>query len=255
MNYFKGILLLVLMLLVGTFWMLMSLVIWVYPRGWSYLNRGFLQSFSLVCRTLLGLKIEFINEERIRSRRPAVLVGNHQTALDLAIIGSICPVRTVIVAKKSIQYIPLFGWFFKIAGNLLIDRSKTSDAKRMMTEVQEKLIRDDLNLTIFPEGTRNRSVPDPLTGVVADLLPFKKGAFLLAADLGLPVIPVVCSSLRGKAIWENFELSGGLVLISVLPIVETKGLDSNQVNELREKIWVDMAAEFARLNQLVSARS
>jgi 1-acyl-sn-glycerol-3-phosphate acyltransferase len=159
----------------------------------------------------------------------------------------------VIVAKKSIQYIPLFGWFFKIAGNLLIDRSKTSDAKRMMNEVEQKLIRDDLNLTVFPEGTRNRSVPDAKTGVIADLLPFKKGAFFLAANLGLPIIPVVCSSLRGKAIWENFELAGGTVVISVLEPVETKGLSSEQIDQLRESIWKQMATEFLRINALADA--
>ena len=237
----KAFLLFVAMILIGGFLMLLALVMWGNPR----LNRLFLQSFGWSTRKIVGIKQIVLNEPRIRSRRPAVLIANHQSGLDLAILGSICPTRSVIVAKKEIQYIPLFGWFFKGAGNILINRSKTEDAKRMINAVKEALTQKNLNMVIFPEGTRNRH------GAGDDLmLPFKKGAFYLAVSTQLPLIPVVCSSLKGKAVWENFDLGGGVVVLSVLEPIETKDLAPHEVDAFRTRVRELMVAELKRVNAL-----
>jgi len=241
MNLIKGILLLFSLLFIGGYSMVCALLMWGSPS----LNRIFLQSFGWATRKIVGIDQIFLHEERIRSRRPCVLVANHQTALDLALLGSICPTASVIVAKKSIQYIPLFGWFFKAAQNILIDRSKTEDAKRMINEVTEALTQKNLNMVIFPEGTRNRHrASDDL------MLPFKKGAFYLAVNTKLPLIPVVCCTLKGKAIWENLDLAGGTVIISVLEPIETHSLQPNEVDAFRVRVRNLMLDELKRINLL-----
>jgi lysophosphatidate acyltransferase len=240
-NYLKGVLLFIALLIIGGVMMIIALPLW----GNTILNRWFLQSFSFAARKIVGLKFVVLNEEKINTRRPAVLIGNHQTGLDLAIIGALCPARSVIVAKKELQYIPLFGWFFKAAGNLLINRSKAEDAKSMINRVTTELNEKNLNLVIFPEGTRNRHKDGSEL-----MLPFKKGAFHIAARTGLPVIPVVCSTLKGKSIWENFDLKGGIIVMSVMDPVETQGLSTAEVDLLRDQIREQMIVELRRVNIL-----
>ena len=240
MNFIKGLLLLISMLFIGGYSMLCALAMW----GSSKLNRIFLRSFGWATRRIVGLEQIVLHEERLNAHRPCVIVANHQTGLDLAILGSICPQSTVIVAKKELQYIPLFGWFFKAAQNILINRSKTEDAKRLINTVTQTLIQKNLNLVVFPEGTRNRHGSGHL------LLPFKKGAFHLAVSTKLPLVPVVCSSLQGKAIWENLDLAGGTVFMSVLEPIDTRNVGPKEVDAFRDQVRNLMLAEIQRINLL-----
>ncbi len=246
MGFVKAVLLFLALILSGA----LSLVIAIFtvifwPKGRYKLNRIFLQMFGFVSRKIVGMKFVILNEARMYSVRPAVLIGNHQSGLDLAIIGAVTPFETVIVAKKSLQHIPVFGWFFKMAGNILIDRSKTNDAKRMINEVTATIRQKNLNLAIFPEGTRNRhGEGDEL------MLPFKKGAFFLASSTKLPIIPVVCSSLKGKAVWESFDLKGGTIVISVLEPIATADLKANELDGFRDRVRTLMMEELKRINQL-----
>ena len=221
--------------------MIIALFMW----GNTRLNRVFFKLFGFAARNIVGIKQVVLHEERLYAERPTVIIGNHQTALDLAVIGSLCPTRSVVVAKKEIQYIPLFGWFFRAAGNILIDRSKSDDAKKLINRVTTTLRQQNLNLVVFPEGTRNRHrEQDEL------MLPFKKGAFFLAVNTKLPLVPVVCSTMRGKAVWENFDLAGGILVISVLEPMETKDLAPNQVDAFRNRVRTLMMDELKRLNSL-----
>jgi lysophosphatidate acyltransferase len=98
-----------------------------------------------------------------------------------------------------------------------------------------------LNLAIFPEGTRSKT---------GEMLPFKKGAFYMAVATGCPVIPVVCSNLQGKGIWETFQLKGGNVVVSVLPPLETAHLNLSDLGGFTEQVRTLMLQEYARVTQL-----
>ena len=216
----------------------------LYRWGDTSLNREFLQSLSFWACKIAGVKIETIHAERVNQYRPAVLIGNHQSGMDLAIMGSLCPTNTVIIGKREILYIPFVGWYFLGAGNLLINRSKTRQARAALFGVIETLKKKKLNLGIMPEGTRNRVD----TGT---LLPFKKGAFNLAIEAQLPIMAVVCSDLKGIAIWEKNELKGGKVILSVLGPFMTTGLSAADANRLSQEIWQQMDAELKRITALV----
>jgi 1-acyl-sn-glycerol-3-phosphate acyltransferase len=172
-----------------------------------------------------------------------ILIGNHQSALDLAIIGSMCPSGSVIVGKKEIAWIPIFGWYFRAAGNLMLNRANASDAKQSLKLIADRVRNESINVAIFPEGTRNR---DPDTG----FLPFKKGAFHLARELQAPILPVVCSSLQGKALWESLQLNGGRVVVSLLEPISTQGWTDAQMNAEIPRIHALMLAEYHRINLL-----
>jgi lysophosphatidate acyltransferase len=243
MGYVKAILLFAALLFFGFCSMILAFFRW----GDTRLNKTFLQPFAKVAWKIVGIQYEILHHERTEAARPAILVGNHQSALDLAVMGAVCPDRTVIVGKKEIQYIPIFGWFFKGAGNLLIDRSKTKDAKAQMDQIRLTMKEKNLSMAIFPEGTRNRhSAGDD------GILPFKKGAFYLAVSTGYPIIPVVASSLKGIGVWENFDLAGGKIIVSILEPIETKNVQASEMEAFKEHVRSLMIQEYKRINALLA---
>ena len=131
---------------------------------------------------LMGWRIAVEHRERLYATRPCVFVGNHQSIMDLLTYGAIVPKRVVAVGKKEIGRIPLFGWFFRFSGNLVIDRGNSEDASRLLADAARRLKDEGVSVFFMPEGHRSKG---------DGLLPFKTGAFRLAALAGVPVVPVV----------------------------------------------------------------
>jgi 1-acyl-sn-glycerol-3-phosphate acyltransferase len=216
----------------------------IAPKLRYQANQFFLRPFGKFVRWLVGIKLIILNKDRVSVARPCVLVGNHQSALDFAIISQACPGGMIIVAKRELKFIPIFGWYFQIAGNLLIDRSNPRTAKSQLEAARALIKRENLNLAIFPEGTRSRN---------QEMLPFKKGAFHVAVSMGFPIVPVVCSSLSGKAVWEKKDLKGGHVVVSVMEAIPTLGISGDRIDALRDEVRNLMVVEFARISELASA--
>jgi 1-acyl-sn-glycerol-3-phosphate acyltransferase len=120
---------------------------------------------------LMGWRIDVANRELLDAARPCVFVGNHQSFLDVVTFGSIFPKRTVSAGKREIGRIPIFGWFYRLSGNLVIDRSNPRGARDSLEEAARTIREEGVSVWFMPEGHRN-------TG--PQLLPFKTGAFRLA---------------------------------------------------------------------------
>lgn len=120
--------------------------------------------------------------ERIDWSKPHVLVANHMAGYDIVALASILPVPFYFVGKKELNRIPLFGTAWRAAGHISIDRSNRSTAIASMRSAGERIRRENGIVIVFPEGTRSRS---------GTLQPFKKGAFVMAADSGIPIAPAV----------------------------------------------------------------
>ena len=247
LNVLKAILLLIPMLLIGAVAFVIAIPAMLTGQHWKWLNQVFLKPFGIAARTIIGVRLTLLNPEKAFARRPAVLFGNHQSGLDLAIIGTACTPGTIVVGKKEIAQIPILGWWWRAAGNLFIDRSNPKAARESLMTVAKIVHERHLNVAIFPEGTRN-------TGKQPGLLPFKKGGFHLARELKVPIIPIVCSSMRHRAIWETFELSGGHVVVSVLDPIETTDWSEANLNEKIEFVQGLMSAEFERISALAAAK-
>ncbi|WWD18332.1 hypothetical protein CI109_102782 [Kwoniella shandongensis] len=172
--------------------------------------------------------------------RSAVMVGNHQSFVDILYLGRIFPKHAAIMAKKSIKIIPGLGWFMMLSGTVFINRSNNKSAVASMTQAGEDMKRKRISLWIFPEGTRHMS-PEP------DLLPFKKGAFYLAVQSGVPVVPVVCQNYQhlfdGKTRFRR-----GTLRIKVLPPIPTTGLTAADVPDLMNKTRDLMLATLQELS-------
>jgi lysophosphatidate acyltransferase len=146
------------------------------------------RSFDLVMRYTTGVRFVIVEgEEYLTSKRPMVIIGNHQTELDVLFLGRIFPRYCSVTAKKSLARVPFLGWFMSLSGTVFIDRVDRSQAMKAFEGAAREMKEHRQNVFIFPEGTRSYA-REPV------LLPFKKGAFHLAVQAGVDVCPVVAEN-------------------------------------------------------------
>ena len=230
--------------LVGGLWFLLCSaagIVWllVSPR-----NRQTLYVYGKVfCRGLtrmMGWEVEVQDRDRLEGFRPCVIVGNHQSFLDVVTFGSIFPRRTVSAGKREIGKIPIFGWFYRLSGNLIIDRSDARQARDSLEKAAEAMRAEKIAVWFMPEGHRN-------TG--PQLLPFKSGAFRLAVAAQAPIIPIVAEPLTGIVDTKRRLARRGPLRIKVLEPVQTQGLTIKDVPSLLFSVRASMQAaldEFRR---------
>jgi 1-acyl-sn-glycerol-3-phosphate acyltransferase len=148
------------------------------PQHYSYLT-------SLWARTVLRAArapVVAHGLERLPPGQPAVVVSNHVSWFDVFALAAVLPWPYAFVAKKELGRIPAFGTALVTAGHLLIDRSNRQRAIESLRSAGELMRRNGTVVVIYPEGTRSRT---------GRLQPFKKGAFMLAVEAGVPVVPTV----------------------------------------------------------------
>ncbi|KAJ8097839.1 hypothetical protein POJ06DRAFT_260251 [Lipomyces tetrasporus] len=194
-------------------------------KGLSQWTAG--RAFSTLTCPIIGLKINIKNEEILKNTRPAVIIANHQTELDVLLLGRIFPKYCSVTAKSSLKYVPFLGWFMMISGTVFIDRQNRGKAIKALDGAINTMKTNNQCVFIFPEGTRSYFT-EP------DMLSFKRGAFHLALQSGFPIIPVVISNYSNVFSFRKRILQAGNIDIQVLDPVSTEGFASEDLDELLE---------------------
>ncbi|KAL8932618.1 MAG: hypothetical protein Q9216_006753, partial [Gyalolechia sp. 2 TL-2023] len=146
------------------------------------------RSFALVMCYTTGVSFDIISgEHHLSASRPCVIVGNHQSELDVLLLARIFPKWCSVTAKSSLKRMPFLGWFMALSGTVFIDRKNSSSARQAFAGAAEEMLRHRQSVFIFPEGTRSYA-QGPEMGT------FKKGAFHLAVQAQVDVVPVVCAN-------------------------------------------------------------
>lgn len=198
-----------------------------------------LMSWSL---PLLGVRMIRNNESPVRGKDQAIYVVNHQDTLDVFICTGMLPEHIAILGKSSLKYIPLFGLVFWLAGNIFINRRNKTKAWNTMAEVARIVKRRGCSVYVFPEGTRSRG---------QGMLPFKTGAFVLAIESGLPVVPIVFSSTHKHVDLNRWR--GGVVMAEYLDPIDTTGMSEADVKPLLDLTRTRMLEAQARLDNELAA--
>uniref|UniRef100_A0A8D2PRA1 1-acylglycerol-3-phosphate O-acyltransferase n=1 Tax=Zosterops lateralis melanops TaxID=1220523 RepID=A0A8D2PRA1_ZOSLA len=188
-----------------------------------------------------GVRFEVKGLENFKVEGPAIIVSNHQSILDMMGLMEILPDNCVQVGKKELTYMGSVGLIMYLGGVIFINRKSTSSAKMVMSEVAKTMVAENVTAWCLPplQGTRN------CTG---DLLPFKKGAFHLAIQGQVPVIPVVYSSFTTFYNPKTKLFTSGKIKVEVLPPIETKGLTSDDVTDLTDRCFSTMRETLFRLS-------
>ncbi len=177
---------------------------------------------------LAGVRFDVRGAENLLAARPAVFLFNHQSQLDVLILAKLLRGGFTAVAKKEASRVPAFGLLFRLADVAFVDRADSTQARAALEPAVARL-RDGLSLVIAPEGTRSAT---PALG------PFKKGAFHVAMQAGVPIVPVVIRN-AGELMWRGSStIRSGTVHVTVLPPIATDGWSveeiESRVQEVRE---------------------
>jgi 1-acyl-sn-glycerol-3-phosphate acyltransferase len=192
-------------------------------------------------RYILGVEIELRNQEILEPARPCVFISNHQDNLDIFPGGFTLPKETVTIGKKSILYIPFFGLYFWLSGNILIDRKNKKKAYEAMDEAAKAITEKKVSVWIMPEGTRSRG---------RGLLPFKKGPFITAIKAQVPIVPIAISSYPKHLKYDYWH--AGKIIVEVLPPISTIGKTNDDINEIRTQAFELMKESIDKLDQEIA---
>ncbi|CAG5135123.1 unnamed protein product [Candidula unifasciata] len=208
----------------------------------------FVVSFSVraFLSDLLGIELIVREEERLKKDEPFIIVLNHQSSLDMIPLFRIWPDNCVSVAKKELIWTTgTFGPGAWLCGTVYINRLNSESARKTIEETATLIKNRRLKIAIFPEGTRNHS---------GSMLPFKKGAFHLAVQAQVPIVPVVISSYKHFYSKKEKIFDEGRVIVEILPPIPTTGLTSADVTSLTEKTRSIMLECFQKISEEATAR-
>lgn len=183
---------------------------------------------------LSGVDVHVTGKEHLDPNQTYVFVSNHRSYLDTATLFLHTGRRIGLLAKKELLKVPILGYGMGFVNVMAIDRSNRERALET-TEAATDRIRSGISFGVFAEGTRAKP---------GELLPFKKGAFYMAANAGVPVVPIAIKNtdyLMGKG---TGEARSGTIEFVILPPVPTAGCSTDEeVKRLVERVQTLVAKE------------
>ncbi|GAB2661068.1 HAD-IB family hydrolase [Prescottella soli] len=170
---------------------------------------------------ICGIDVKITGEDNAWKDRPAVFMFNHQSSLDMLVIGKVIKRDVTGVAKKEAARDPRFAAVGALLDVAYVDRSDSTQARAALAPAIEKL-KGGTSIAIAPEGTRS---PTPRLGR------FKKGGFHLAMQAQVPIVPVVVHN-AGDLMWRNsFVAHPGTVYVDVLEPISTEGWTVEDIDQ------------------------
>lgn len=175
---------------------------------------------------LLFIKVKVTGIEKLDPKKSYVIAANHQSIYDIFVVYGWLPMIFKWVMKAELRRIPLVGKACESAGHIFINRKNPVSAKKSLDRAEAQL-RNGVSVVVFPEGTRT------YTGQMGK---FKKGAFRMAADLQLPIVPVTLRGCFERLPRNGFVVTPGLIEMIIHEPVEVKGYEHEKQPELMQKL-------------------
>ncbi len=171
-------------------------------------------------------RVHVVGRENIDPDRSYIIMSNHQSQFDILAFYGYWRHQFRWVLKEELRKVPGIGWFCAAGGHLFIDRSSREKAIASLKKAAP-LLKGGISVMIFPEGTRSTS---------GRLLPFKKGGFMLALDMGLPIMPVSISGSRLVAPNHSVSVLPGTIKITAHPAIDTASYGMERREELMAEV-------------------
>jgi 1-acyl-sn-glycerol-3-phosphate acyltransferase len=226
-------------LLLATLWMYLCIFYGIYlllryPRDSNFGHRlGPFYAWGAF--KLGGMRLVMENKEIISQQAPNIFIANHQSFFDVAICCAVAPEKSVVTIKKSFLYIPFLGLIWWWSNQIFLERFDRDKARQAMSEATRRVQQDKVQIWMMPEGTRNTNAHK--------LMPFKRGAFHVAIDAQVPIVPIVIAPLDYCVDRTNWVWKGGDVHCKVLDPIPTVGLKSEDAGPLADRLQLLMQTE------------
>lgn len=181
---------------------------------------------------LSGIRFSVKGKKEFDGLENAIVVCNHNSMLDIPVSFPFLPRANKTIAKKSLSYVPIFGWIYSF-GTVLVDRND-SKSRQESYEKMKYVLNHGLDMLIYPEGTRNKTS--------APLKSFYDGAFKLSIDTQKPIVPVILLNTKKMLPAKpSMYFKPGKIEMHILPAVYPQG---HSINSLKDAIYDIMAAYY-----------
>lgn len=177
--------------------------------------------------TLMKVNVE--GRERLQPGQSYILVANHLSLVDIYLLYGFTGLDLKWVMKKELRRVPVLGKACEMMGHIYVDRSNTEAALQSIEAARER-VRDGMCVVFFPEGTRSRTT---------ELRPFKKGAFRMALDLGIPVVPISIHNTQKVLPSDTLDWRPGRVKLIFHEPVQVTPENLNDIARETRQIIVD----------------
>ncbi len=181
--------------------------------------------------------------EHADPKRTYVVVCNHQSQYDILLVYGWLKLNLKWVMKQELRKIPGLGLGCEKAGHIFVDRSNPRAARGAVVEALQRL-GHGVGILFFVEGTRSSD---------GQLLPFKKGAFRLAVEQQLPILPVTVSGTRNILPARSLRLFPGRGTLTIHPPIETTGMDISDVDLLMQQSRAALASALPQVSGSVNS--
>ena len=182
-----------------------------------------------------GIQVKLAGEEHLPHDRAAVYCANHQSNVDPPVLFDVLHPMVHILYKQELDRIPVLARAFRMGGFIPVDRRRKEASMRAI-DAGAAAIRNGCSFLIFPEGTRSKT---------DELLPFKKGGFIMAIKAAAPLVPVAVQGGRASMRRGSWLIRPVTLSIRVGPPVETAGFTLEQRDLLIERVRERIAALLA----------
>jgi 1-acyl-sn-glycerol-3-phosphate acyltransferase len=182
-----------------------------------------------------GIRVVIEGAENIPQGESCIFLSNHVSNLDPPILLPAIPGMCSVFLKKSLMKIPLVGIAMRMAKYVPVSRGHSRVEAAQSVSIAADALRSGLHIFIFPEGTRS---PE------GNLLPFKKGAFFLAADTDAPMVPIVIKGTAQMMRKGSMKIFPGVATVRFLPALRPQNFDSREA--LMETVRLEMQAALAK---------
>lgn len=180
-------------------------------------------------RFICGITPMFLTvtgRDNIDHTQSYVVVANHQSVYDMLAIFGHLKMNLRWVMKKQLRKVPFLGFSSARVGNVFVDRSNTEAAVKSVNEARKR-IKNGVSMMFFVEGTRS------MTGQMGK---FKKGAFMMALDMGLPILPVTVDGTMNILPPRTWNLFPGRATMTIHEPIEINGYNKENMDQLIEKV-------------------
>ncbi len=182
---------------------------------------------SLVCGVLWSrlnsyitpMFVKVAGRENIKKKQSYVIVSNHQSHFDIFVLYGWIGIDFKWVMKQELRIIPFFGLACEKLGFIFIDRSNKGAALASLNEAKEKIV-GGTSVLFFPEGTRSTT---------GELIDFKKGAFKMALDLDLPVLPLTIVGTKYILPNKTLDLLPGRAKLKIHKPIDTSNYSHDNI--------------------------
>ena len=158
-------------------------------------------------------------------RRPYVVVANHESFADMLLLCHL-PWEMKWLSKASIMKVPIFGWMMWAVRDIPVHRGMAVSAREAMAECRDRLAKR-ASVMMFPEGTRSKT---------SEMLPFKDGAFRLAIEAGVPILPLALFGTRNAIAKHDWRINPSHAVVEILEPESTAGLTLADIPALKDRL-------------------